>query len=304
MVLLPPRNIHDDRNKLFLSLCRPQIQPRPDNAECCGDKAYNTSIEKCCNDTILNIKQILHQQVTSSDQPQHPGSDYFALLPCVECCGDGIMPVNPKLICCDGEIQERPANAECCGRKAFDSQLQFCCDKQIIDKMSYLKVYLSGLQGYLSLFGMSLDEYASNFGLHLGSLLPCMGCCGREPFIESDDKICCEGMLQQKPANGECCGQKAFDSLQMICCDGVPQTRPPNAACCGREAYNSIKDTCCSNATMSTTTSTSTSTSTTFTPTSTTTSTSTTTVTPTSTTSTTTEKPDTPVNRKSLVSRC
>ena len=48
------------------------------------------------------------------------------------------MPVNPDRICCDGEMQDRPSNAEYCGKKAYDSARQICCGGDVIDKEKYL----------------------------------------------------------------------------------------------------------------------------------------------------------------------
>ena len=167
-------------------------------------------------------------------------------LPCVECCGDSIIPVNPVTICCDGELQDRPANAACCGKEAFDSSLFFCCGGVIIKKAKYLDEYLTQLKAYLHLFGVTLEEYADRFKIKVKDLLPCMQCCGEEPYIDDDNKICCDGQIQDRPPNGECCGPKAFDSVKMICCDGVIQPRPPNAACCGQKAYDRLEQYCCS----------------------------------------------------------
>ena len=200
-------------------------------------------------------------------------------LPCVECCGDGIMPVNPDVICCDGVQQQRPPNAECCGKRAYDSMRQICCGGQVIKKEEYQQKYHQLLMDYLSLFGITIEQYAEKHGVKLDSMLPCLGCCGDQPYYESDDKICCDGVLQPKPPNGECCGRKAIDTVMTICCDGVAQLRPPNADCCGRRAYNRLTEKCCVETvettttekttaidTSSTTTETTTTTSTTMTP--------------------------------------
>ena len=168
-------------------------------------------------------------------------------LPCVECCGDGIMPVNPDVICCDGVQQQRPPNAECCGERSYDSMRQICCGGQVVEKVKYQDQYLNVLNEYLSLFGITIEEYAERHGVKLDSMLPCLGCCGDQPYYESDDKICCDGVLQPKPPNGECCGRRAIDTVRMICCDGVAQLRPPNADCCGRRAYNRLTEKCCRN---------------------------------------------------------
>ncbi|KAI0211175.1 hypothetical protein LSAT2_004000, partial [Lamellibrachia satsuma] len=86
-------------------------------------------IQKCCNGEVRDIKQLLYEAKQKWDK-----FEYSMFLPCVDCCGDGIMPVNPDRICCDGEMQERPPNAECCGKKAYDSARQICCGGDVIDK--------------------------------------------------------------------------------------------------------------------------------------------------------------------------
>ena len=180
--------------------------------------------------------------------------NYFNVmfLPCVECCGDGIIPVNPAVICCEGVRQRRPPNAECCGKRAYDSLRQICCGGQVINKKKYRGKYLAKLKKYLALFGITLTEYAEKHGLKLKSMLPCLECCGDKPYFERNDRICCDGKWQTKPPNAECCGEKAINSMKMICCEGVPQPRPPNAGCCGTRAYDRRREKCCSNATIST----------------------------------------------------
>ena len=135
----------------------------------------------------------------------------------------------------------------CCGERAYDSDVQICCNGEIIDREQFHDMTLHRLKKYLHSMGVDFYTYLNNHGIAPESLTTCLECCRDKVYFKTDDKICCEGELHKpRPANAECCGQKAIDSVKMICCDGNAQPRPDNAACCGRVAYDRLKKYCCS----------------------------------------------------------
>jgi len=129
---------------------------------------------------------------------------------------------------------------------AYNSKKQLCCHGEVTDRYEFSEVYLEKLRQYLAAFDIVLEWYLEKHHIKPMSLMTCLDCCGDHVYFKTDDKICCAGELQARPANAECCGPKPINAVATICCDGVPQPRPDNAACCGRLAYNRRWYYCCS----------------------------------------------------------
>ena len=135
----------------------------------------------------------------------------------------------------------------CCEERAYDSELQICCNGEVVEREEFHQMHLQKLKEFLEAMGVDFAAYLENHGIAPKSLMTCLECCRDKVYFKNDDKICCEGELHKpRPANAECCGQKAIDSVKLICCDGNAQSRPDNAACCGRVAYDRLKMYCCS----------------------------------------------------------
>ena len=124
--------------------------------------------------------------------------------------------------------------------------MQMCCKGEIIDRKEFIDIHYEKLRKYLDVMNIDLVWYLKKYNIDPVRLMTCLDCCGEKVYFKTDDRICCDGELQARPSNAECCGPEPINSVEMICCEGVPQPRPPNAACCGQKAYDRLLFSCCS----------------------------------------------------------
>ena len=113
-------------------------------------------------------------------------------------------------ICCNGVINYKPDNSECCGTKAHNRDELRCCD------------------GYLS------PNYPGDGA-----------CCGYIAYERSTQHCCDDTINNRKSDNVSCCMHVGIDRWTEMCCSDNVQPRPTNGQCCGPLSYNAGAQRCC-----------------------------------------------------------
>ncbi|XP_065181567.1 uncharacterized protein LOC135812174 [Sycon ciliatum] len=236
------------------------------------------------------VNNILHQPTLPRVpvQDAEAGEQAEAPDPGELMCGAVEYEVGEEL-CCNGtvrQVQEGAAHlARCCGRAAYDTRTQTCCEYPVSStspqRRVLTKVITTAMETCCSSTPAQVQQQVLLCCGHLSydprSSMCCNGhvlqgspqnghrCCGAEKYIQGVE-ACCGNAVVYDPRVGTCCGSKITSTRsnsQLSCCGNQPfQPRsgslccsgilyhnngqnPSRVACCGRAKYDRLSQLCC-----------------------------------------------------------
>ncbi|XP_065197677.1 galaxin-like [Sycon ciliatum] len=207
----------------------------------CAGQEYNTSKQRCCEGSIVNIPASLKD------------SSVVDITRYAWCCASSAYDIRTSL-CCAGSLRSdvvswaERRHHRCCASDVIDIRKDFCCGAAAKPLGTVPRSNAQCCAG--SVFNNNITGCCAGIEFDKATQLCCEGgitsaggvdthmCCGATSYalaeIEAQNMLCCDGQVLENAGGLGCCGGATYDKVEM--------------GCCANEIYEKQMDSCCDGA--------------------------------------------------------